>query len=169
MAGNSELIKRKLQRLDKLEQPKERHLSLVDVPESDEYEIHKKATMTKPAGKVRFPKKLNDRLQMMPEEFENVQNAIEAFQAEEREVEVFAGSMESRLGYDSLLRVMNKYFGSRVAFYRSEAGGSLSLEEARKEVYRKNITDEEANQLLDLVMRTSTEHISFSHLLELNN
>lgn len=169
MSGNTELNKRKLQKLEKLAQPIERHLSLVDIPESDELEIHKKATKTKPAQKVRFPKKYIDRLQMMPEEFENVQNAIEAFQAEERTVEVFADSMESRLGYDSLLRVMNKYFGSKVAFYRSEAGGKLSYEEARKEVYRKNLDDEEAKELLDKINRIPVERVSFSDLLSLTD
>lgn len=104
----------------------------------------------------------------MPEEFENVQNAIEAFQAEKRTVEVYADSVEACLGYDSLLRVMSKYYGTKVAFYRSEAGGRLSLEDVRKEVYRRNITDEDAIQLLEKIMRMPSEHISFLELMELN-
>lgn len=169
MAGNKELLKRKVQKVKELEKPKEQKLNLVTVPESDEFEIHKKAEDGEPAKKVRFPKKRIDQMQMMPDEFENAQNAIEAYQHEQRQVEVYGDSLESCVGYDSLLRVMGKSFGSRVAYYRSEAGGSLSLEEARKAVYRQNITDNEAVELLERLLRYPTEFISFFELMELNN
>lgn len=169
MAENKELMKRKIEKFKELEKPKEQKLTLVDVPESDEFEIHDKAEDGKPAKKVRFPKKRIDQMQMMPDEFENVQNAIEAYQYEQREVAVFGDSLESCVGYDSLLRVMGKRFGSQVAYYRSVAGGSLSLEEARKAVYRKNITDKEAVELLERLLRCPTEYIGFVELMELNN
>lgn len=148
---------------------KERLLTLTENSETGEYEITKKATATEPEKKIRFPTDVKERFQMMPDEFQDVQNAIEAYQHEKREVEVYANSIESFLGYDSLIRVMSQWFGNRVAYYRSEAGGSLSLEDARKAVYRQKITSEEAEELFDRIVRTPTEHISFWHLLELND
>ena len=88
MSGSRELNKRKLQRLKELEKPKPRKMALVDVSETDELEIQEKADEGQPIKKIRFPKKYKDRIQMMPEEFENVQNAIEDYQAEQRTVEV---------------------------------------------------------------------------------
>ena len=105
---------------------------------------------------------------MMPDEFKNVQAAIKAYNHEKREVEVYSTSLESYLGYDSLLRIMGKHFGQRVAYYRSEIGGNLTIEEAREKVYRRKITDKEAIELFDYLMRMPTEFINFSQLLELN-
>lgn len=148
---------------------KEHQLTLVDVPESEECEIHKIATETEPTKKIRFPKKKIDRLQLMPDDFNDAENAIEEYLAEKREIEVNADSLESRLGYDSLLRIMSKCFGKRVAYYRSKAGGSLSLEEAREAAYRRNITGEEALELLDQMLRYPTHFISFIELMELSD
>lgn len=148
---------------------KERVLSCVAVPETNELEIRKRATENSPARSIRFPKEEKELYQLPPEEFMEVQNAIEALQAEKREVEVYADSLESYLGYDSLLRVMQKRYGSQVAFYRSAAGGSLSLEEARKAAYRRRITDDEAIELFERLMRLPTEFIGFMDLLELND
>ena len=89
MAGNKELLKRKIQKFKELEKPKERKLTLVDVAETDEFEIQKKAEDGKIAKKVRFPKKRIDQFQMMPDEFENAQSAIEAYQ--NPMMQVFAG------------------------------------------------------------------------------
>lgn len=155
--------------LEKLNSKTERTLTITEVKDTGEYEITKKATATKPERKVRFAKALKERYQMMPEEFQNAQNAFEVHQQEKREVEVYADSIESFLGYDSLVRVMSKWFGGRVAYYRSEAGGSLSLEEAREAVYRRNINEEEAIKLFDQIMSYRTESISFWQLLELDS
>lgn len=181
MSENTELDKRDTQPLKQLVQPAERKISLVDIPETGEYEIQRRpdesACFISSGGEVaelpaeqtiRFPKEYKDRLQMQPDDFQNAQNAIEEYSREKRTVEVYADSIESSIGYDSLLKVMSKFFSSRVAYYRSESGGSLSLEEARKEVYRRNITNEEAGQLLDKIISMPTEHIGFDHLLELN-
>lgn len=148
---------------------KERILSCVEVPETNELEIRKKATANSPERSIRFPKDEKELYQLPPDEFIEVQNAIESLQAERREVEVYADSLESYLGYDSLLRVMQKRYGGQVAFYRSEAGGSLSLEDARKAAYReKKMTDDEAVELFDRMMRLPTEYISLLDLMELN-
>ena len=163
-----ELKKRNIQKLQEGEKPKRRKLTLVDVPETDEFEIQKKAADGRVVKKARFPKQYKDQLQMMPDDFENVQNAIEALQAEQREVAVYGDSLECFVGYGSLLRVLGKRYGSRVAYYRSEAGGSLSIEEARKAAYRQNITDQEAVELLDRMMRYPSHCVSFFDLLELH-
>lgn len=151
------------------DQSKKRNLILVDLPETDELEIQKPETPTTPGRKARFPKETINLFQMMPDEFAEAQNAIEVYQMEERQVEVYADSLESFLGYDSLIRLLNKFYCNRVAYYRSEKGGSLSLEEARKAVYKQNITDEQAIELFQKLMRASSEHIGFWHLMELND
>ncbi len=149
MTKSNELQSRDSIKIKELTADDGRVLTLFDCPESGEYVIEK----TLPAAngqieKIRFPKNQIDRLQLLPDEYENVQNAIEEYDQQQRATAVYADSLESFIGYDSLLRVMSKYFGSRVAFYRSEAGGGLSLEEARKEVYRENLTDKEVEELL---------------------
>lgn len=116
-----------------------RVLTLFDCPDSEEFVIEKQFSAQGQIERIRFPKNKIDQLQLMPDEYENIQNAIEEYNQEQRVSAVYADSLESCIGYDSLLRVMSQYFGSRVAFYRSEKGGSLSLEEARKEVYRENL------------------------------
>lgn len=161
--------RKELVKSDEQGEVKERTLTVVDVPETGELEIQRKATPENPAKAIRFPKDEKERYQMLPEDFANVQNAIEAMLAEKREVEVFADSLESYLGYDSLLRILSKYFSNMVAYYRSDAGGNLSIEEARKEVYRRDLTDEEGLELFEKMMRCPTEQIGFWHLMELND
>lgn len=163
------LTAKNVQKLKTYDRKKEKKLTLLDVPETDELEIQKKETSKSPAKKVRFPKKTKDVFQMMPDEFANVQNAVEAYKLEQRQVEVYGDSLESYLGYDSLIRLFNKYFGRQIAYYRSAAGGNLSIEEARKEVYRRKINDEEAMELFDKLMRCSADSIGFWHLMELND
>lgn len=148
---------------------KERHLNMVEVPETGEFEIHKKATSKSTAKKIRFPKEEEKLYQLPPEKFENVQNALEAYRQEKRQVEVAGNSLESYLGYDSLIRVMNKYFYKQYAFRRSEEGGALSPEEARKEIYQKGLEDEEAIELFRQLMRKPTDQIGFRHLAELQD
>ena len=151
-----------------LPKEKERVLTLTEISETDEFEIQKKATPNSPERKIRFPQKTKDLYQEPPAKFEEVQDAIDALQAERREVEVYANSLESGLGYNSLLRVMGKVYNNHVAYLRSKSGGLLSLEEARAQAYRKNITDEQAEELFESLARCPTENISFWNLLELN-
>lgn len=148
---------------------RERRLIVTEDNETNEYEITRKATATKPEKKIRFPKDTDERFQMMPHEFENSLNAIEAANLEQRQVKVYADSLESFLGYDSLIRVMSKFYGRQVSYHRSESGGSLSLEEAREAVYRKKISNEEACELFDELLRYPLDRLSFIQLLELQN
>lgn len=159
---------KKLQKRNELDLPKERILTVIDVPETDEIEIQKKTTEKSPAKKVRIPKDTTKQFQLPPDEFANGQNALEAFESENREVEVYADSLESVLGYDSLMRILTKQYNSQVAYYRSAAGGCLPLEEARKAAYRRDLTDDEGLKLFDQLVRCPTEQIGLWHLLELN-
>ena len=168
MLAKNNFKKRERQPNKEVRPTKERQLTLQNVEDSDEYEIQRKATATKPAKKVRLPKKQIDRLQLPPDEFVNVQNALLAHERESRKIAVYADSIESFCGYDSLLRVLGRQYGENVAFYRSAEGGSLSLEEARKQAYRRNITDEEGFKLLEKLMTMPSEYISFTDLLELH-
>ncbi len=61
-------------------------LTVSEVPETGELEIQKQATDTRPAKKVRFPKETAERYKLKPKEFTNVQNAIEAYQFEDRQI-----------------------------------------------------------------------------------
>ena len=168
MLAKNNIKKGKPQPNKEIKPTKERQSTLQNLENSDEYEIQIKATVTEQAKKLRFPKKYIDRLQLPPDEFVNVQNALLAHERESREIAVYADSIESFCGYDSLLRVLGKQYGKNVAFYRSAEGGSLSLEEARAQAYRRNITDEEGFKLLESLLATPADWISFTDLLELH-
>ena len=67
---------------------------------------------------------------------EGVSNLFERWEAgdfepQDFEVRVPVDSLESAVGYSSLLRQMHQSFVNRVAYYRSSAGGALSSDEAR--------------------------------------
>jgi hypothetical protein len=148
---------------------KERILTLTELPETNEYRIEKKETEHSPAAEITFPQETRDFYQMMPDDFAQAQNAIDALLAERREVEVFANSIESGLGYGSLLRVLSRVYNNHVAYLRSERGGSLSLEEARAQAYRRDVTDEEALKMFDILVRCPSEKINFWDLMTLNH
>ncbi|HRH43841.1 MAG TPA: hypothetical protein PKY82_19575 [Pyrinomonadaceae bacterium] len=154
--------------LESIDQQKEPHVTLISIPETNEYEIQIKETADTPAQTVRIPKDEKDLYQLMPDEFVEAQNAIEEFNFEKRKIEVYSDSLESYIGYDALLRVLGKYYCRQVAYYTSEEGGSLSVEEARAAAYREKLTDEEAIKLFESLMRRSTETINFLQLLELH-
>jgi hypothetical protein len=145
-----------------------RKSKVIEIPETEQFEIQKQATENNPSKKIRFPKKTSERYKLMPEEFAEVQNAIEAVQAENRQTKVYADSIESCVGYGSLIRILGEYFGRQVIYYRSEQGGSLSLEEAREKVYRKNINEEEVTKLLNNLLSIPIDRIGFADLLELH-
>jgi hypothetical protein len=83
------------------------------------------------------------------------------------DVPVYPNSIEASIGYGSLLRELQYAYIERVAYYRSEVGGSLSIEEARAQAYHACKDEEEANRLWGLMMRMSTDAIDFNNLGEL--
>ena len=153
------------QQISKVEQRGE--LTLVDLPETGEIEISKEATANSPAKRIRFPKENFKRYQMMPHQFKKTKNAIDEYEKQERKRAVFVNSIESVVGYNSLLRTLGKYFVRQVAYYRSESGGALSLEDARAAVYKQNPTEDEAIKILDDLISVPTDLISFADLMSL--
>ncbi len=146
-----------------------RKLTLTEIPETGELEIQKQPTDQQPAKKVRFPKEPSEQYKLPPREFASVQNAIEAYECEDREMKVFANSIESSVGYNSLIRLLGNFFGRQVAYYRSEKGGYLTFEEAREKVYRKNFNEAEATKLLNHLLSEPVDQIGLRQLLQLHS
>lgn len=86
---------------------------------------------------------------------------------EDFEVDVFIDSLESEVGYTSLFRQMHHAFVRMVAFYRFDAGGALSVEDARKEAFHLCKDEKEAKELLDSMMRLPLDCLNFVDLLKL--
>lgn len=143
-------------------------LSKTYVPETDECEIGRKATAEQSARKIRFPNQKIDQLQMTPREFKDVQSAIEAYERDERRREVVADSIESFVGYDSLMRQLSKIFNRRVTYFTSEEGGNLSREEARERAYRQDITGEEGLELIKRLVSRPARQIDYGDLLDVH-
>ena len=86
------------------------------------------------------------------------------FEPQDFMVDVPVDSLESCVGYSSLLRQMQKSYLRTVAFYRSKAGGALSIEEARAQAFRSCNNEEEAKQLLSELMSYPVDNLSFADL-----
>lgn len=150
------------------EEDEQRRLTLCEIPETGELEIQKQATDEHPAKKIRFPKDSIEQHKLPPEQFANVQNALEEQRREDRELRVYANSIESRIGYDSLIRLLGEHFGRQIAYFRSEQGGSLSLKEARKRAYQRKYDEAEAAELLNELLTVPSNRISFENLSALH-
>jgi hypothetical protein len=64
---------------------------------------------------------------------------------------------------------MQRAFNSRVAFYRSEAGGALPVDEARKAAFHPCADKEEAKKELNMMLRLPLESLSFVDLMQLQS
>ena len=78
-------------------------------------------------------------------------------------------SLESRVGYSSLLRQMHQAFIRTVAYYKSHDGGSLSTEEARAKAFHACENTEAAKKLFHNLMRLPVENLNFVDLMELQS
>ncbi|MEO6655596.1 MAG: hypothetical protein ABIO36_05895 [Pyrinomonadaceae bacterium] len=87
--------------------------------------------------------------------------------AEEFTEAVRVDSLESAIGYSSLLRQMHRSFVRSVAFYRSPTGGSLSSEEARARAFHACTNVEEAKKEFDTLMGLPLESLNFVDFMEL--
>jgi hypothetical protein len=85
----------------------------------------------------------------------------------DRDVEVFAESIEGSVEYTSLVRQLVETVRERITYFRSDAGGSLSLEEARKRAFKKCQDDEEARRLCAWIKRSPVDTVSFYELAQL--
>lgn len=86
----------------------------------------------------------------------------------DEDVPVAINSLESRIGYTSLLRQMQQAYVRQVAFYRSRAGGSLSVDEARAKAFHVCTDPTEAVEELSTLKRVSLESLNFVDLLKLH-
>jgi len=84
-------------------------------------------------------------------------------------VEVPIDSLEANVGYSSLFRQMHQAFLRMVAYHRSPAGGSLSVQEARERAFHACDNEGEAKEKFDLLMRLPLENLDFGSLLELHS
>ncbi|HEV7701284.1 MAG TPA: hypothetical protein VGO43_13715 [Pyrinomonadaceae bacterium] len=83
------------------------------------------------------------------------------------EVHVPIDSHESGVGYSSLFRQMHQAYVRQVAYHRSAAGGSLSIEEARARAFHACTTKEEAKKRFSSLMGLPVENLNFADLMEL--
>ncbi len=76
-------------------------------------------------------------------------------------------SLESAIGYESLIRQMHRNFVRSVAFFKSPAGGSLSTEEARAKAFHGCTNDAEAKEKFETLMCLPLDSLNFCDLMEL--
>jgi len=98
---------------------------------------------------------------------QSLEAIIDELMTKDHEVDVDVNSLEARVGYGSLLREFQRAFVERVAFYRSDAGGALSIEEARASAYHACKDEDEAKRIYDKLMRHSVDNIDFVDLYEM--
>ena len=91
------------------------------------------------------------------------------FTPKDFETFVAVDSLESMVGYSSLIRQMQRAYLRNVAYYRSEAGGCLPIEEARKRSFHKCVDEEEALRAFDTLMSLPVENLNFSDLAQLQS
>ncbi len=102
-----------------------------------------------------------------PEEVQALSALNQEALSKEQTVEVALDSLEAKIGYGSLLRELQHAYIERVAFNRSEMGGSLSLEEARANAYHACKDEEEAKRLFDMMMSYPLDNLDFVDLYEM--
>lgn len=86
------------------------------------------------------------------------------FEPDDFTVDVPIGSLESKVGFSSLVRQFYDSYTEMVAFCRSFAGGSLSLEEAQTRAFRQCENVEEAKEIFSEIMNYPYENISFNSM-----
>ena len=88
----------------------------------------------------------------------------EEFTPNDYRIEVPVDSLESAVGYSSLIRQLHDSFAGMVAFYRQDSGGSMSIEEAREKAFHRCENTEEAKKIFQKVMSYPFHNIFFSDL-----
>jgi hypothetical protein len=109
------------------------------------------------------------RFSLQPEQFVESQNQLEEQKAEWRRRVVYADSVESAIGYNSLIRLLGHYYVRQVAYYRSAEGGNLPADQARARAYRECNDEEQAKELFELLMSKPVDWIDFQDLMQLNS
>jgi hypothetical protein len=91
------------------------------------------------------------------------------FMPQDFKIRIPVDSLEARVGYSSLFRQMHQSFIRTVAFLQTPGGGSLSVEEARRQAFHAYTNKEEAKKLLQTMMRLPLESLNFVDLMELHD
>jgi hypothetical protein len=89
------------------------------------------------------------------------------FEPQDFMINVPIDSLESCVGYSSLIRQFHRTFTRSVAYYRSKEGGSLPIEEARARSFHACNNLEEAKKEFDMLMGLPLECLNFVDLAEL--
>ena len=113
---------------------------------------------------LEYQKQVNDAVSKLFNKYEN-----EEFVPEDFQTDVPIDSIESAVGYSSLIRQMQKAFIRQVAFYRSQAGGALSIEESRQRAFHACTNEEEALRAFDNLIGLPLENLNFIDLMELHS
>jgi hypothetical protein len=135
-----------------------------ELAETGETEIEESTTTQPAVAKTDIPQRTVEQFKLPPDKFAEVQNEIEAAKSQERQQIVYANSIESHVGYDSLLRLLSEYFGRQIAYFRSEQGGALSLEAAREAAYSRKYDEAEASVQLNQLLSVPSDKIKFEQL-----
>jgi hypothetical protein len=86
------------------------------------------------------------------------------FAPQDSQTDVYVNSIESSVGYSSLIRQFQYDYIRTVAFHRSQGNGSVSIEEARALAFHECFNEEEAREIFNDVMSYSLENVSFNQL-----
>jgi len=86
------------------------------------------------------------------------------FVPEDFQTHVYVNSVESCVGYSSLVRQFQYDYTRAVAFHRSQGNGSVSIEQARALAFRKCFSEEEAKAIFNDLMCYSLQNVSFNRL-----
>lgn len=111
-----------------------------------------------------YEEKIRDAISKM---FHNIED--KNFIPQDYETEIPIDSLESAVGYSSLIRQMHHAFVKRVAYYRSPAEGCLTIEEARARAFHACTNEEEAIKIFDSMMSLPLESLNFVDLMELHS
>src|ERR1044072_204596 len=112
--------------------------------------MSKKSATVKPNQRTRRPKGISPMIEIPPDDADYVPVAVD--------------SLESRVGYGSLLRQLQESYIVRVAFFRSKVGGALSPDEARACAFQPCEDEEEAKRLYEELMRNPVDQMGFIDL-----
>lgn len=101
-----------------------------------------------------------------------MKNLFEQYEGEEFnpvdfQTEVPVDSLESKVGYSSLIRQMHRAYVRRVAYHRSKVGGALPIEEARARAFRPCTDKDEALKVFDTLMSLPVDILGFADFEQL--
>jgi len=133
--------------------------------DSVELQTAESVTVTKGGEEDKeYQEEISDAVKTLFNQAEN-----EEFIPPDFETYVPVDSLESAVGYSSLIRQMQRMYIKSIAFYRSDAGGCLTIEEARKRAFHPCTNEEEALKLFDSLMSLPLERLNFVDLAQLQS